>query len=235
MANDGLYIHNGSSFVRQNSGVCKRQGSGAECEIYAYNSSGSAFKIYPREISYTINPSASGGIALDTATEVNWWREDKAMQGYYSSSGSYTTTGENIGMIYWRNGKPKPPGTIVDVTNVQFSIKRNVNTGWYNNRITGYLGLSNITNSGSFASAKSYVKSHARWSFDWNVGGTTTTISNNSGLNSLIKTFLTTSSAKALCLYSGETSGINYNGEWMSRNYAGSSSISIKIWLTYEA
>lgn len=238
MANEGLYIHNGSSYVLQNNGVCKRLGYNTEAEIYAYNSSGGTFKIYPREQSKNIPPSANGGLVMSTVSQ-NYgtsWKASKAMQGYFN--GYEGNPGQRIGHIFWKNGKPSSSG-LIRVDRVKMTIKRNINTGWYNNEITGYLGMSNLSygdiGNKRFSDCSSFVRNHSKFSFSWVKGGGTTTVDNNSSLNNFIYNFLTTSGAHSLCLDSNESSGIYYKGQRFSANYAGTSAFSIEIWATFSS
>lgn len=235
MANDvaGLYINTGNGMVLQNSGVCKRQGDKSECEIYAHN--GSQWnKIYPRQQDWNLPSGANGGIAFCTFRQ-NYSNlyTNKAMQGWY---GGYTgsSSGQQIGNIYWRNGKPTAPGTLVSVDRVRFSINRNVHTGWYNNTITGYLRMSPNTNNGTFASQVDAVRNSPQFTFSWLPYGNTTTIDNNSGLNNFFYQFLSNSYYNSITLYSGETSGSGYAGERYSANYAGTMNVQVEIWAKYQ-
>lgn len=233
MADEGLYIHNGNGFVRQNSGACKRQGNGSECEIYAFN--GGAFKIYPREQSTSISPGSNGGIGFYTVRQ-NYSNtySNKAMQGYYGGYSSTGSSGQSIGHIYWRGGKPHI-NNLIRVDRVRFSIGRNVHTGWYNNYITGYLRMSNISNSGSYSQCIGTVQGSPQFTFSWAPYNQTTTIDYNGDLNNFMYRFLTDSRYQALCLYTGETYGNKpYNGEYYSANYAGTNNVSIEIWATYQ-
>lgn len=230
----GLYVNYGSGFQLKDSGTCKRQGDGSECEIYAHNGSGWD-KIYPRYVSWSLPNGGNGGIGLSTIRSGyggTSWRVGRAMQGYYT--GKEGNSQQSIGHIYWNGGKPSIPG-LVSVDRVRFSIWRNVNTGWYNNAVTGMLRCSNQTNSGTFNGCVGVVQGSPRFDFTWNVGGTMTTIDNNANLNNFMYQFLTNGTYQALCLYTGETGGSWYNGGCYSANYAGSTSISIEIWATRQA
>lgn len=230
----GLYIHNGNGFQLQNAGVCKKQGDGSECEIYAYDWNNAAYKIYPREQSWSMPNGGNGGIGLITfRSNYPNTTPDRAMQGWY---GGYSGgSGQQIGNIYWRGGKPSVPGTLVRVDRVRFEIYRNVNTGWYNQARTCVLHMSPETTGGSFSSQVGAVAGSPSFSFTWGVGGTSTVIDNNSGLNDFFYSFLSNGYYQSISLYNGESSGSGYRGEKFSTNYAGTRNVNIEIWATYQS
>lgn len=235
MPNDtlGLYINKGNGMQIQNSGVCKKQGDRSECEIYAHTGSGWT-KIYPRQQDYNIPNGSNGGIGLSTVRSgYSSWKTGRAMQGYYS--GNEGRPLQSIGHIFWNNGKPTFPGTLVGISRVRLSIIRNINTGSYNSTVTGYLRMSNLRNSGTWNQCIGTVQSSPQFTFTWGVGGTTTTIDNNANLNDFMYKFFTNGTYQSLCLYTGETgANVSYGGGNWSRNYAGTSSVSIEIWAQYQ-
>ena len=159
--------------------------------------------------------------------------EGKANQGWYGGWYGRNGSGQQIGNIYWRGGKPSLPG-LVSIDRVSFSIARNVHVGWYNNVRTCTLHMSTETTGGSFSSQVGTVAASPSFSFSWNVGGTTTTIDNNGDLNNFFYHFFT-NGYQSISLYNGESSGSGYRGEKYSTNYAGTSSVSIQIWATCQA
>lgn len=122
---------------------------------------------------------------------------------------------------------------LLRVDRVKFQIYRNVNTGWYNNNVTGVLRFNNVTTGSNFSTAKSNVQG-STFSFTWLKGGQTTTIDNDSNLNTFMYNFLK-SGCQSLCLYNGETYADKpYGSDKMSTNYAGTKNVYIEMWVTYE-
>ena len=235
MADMGLYVRTGNGWQLKDSGTCyKKTGSGnSECEIFARTGSGWQ-KIYPRYVSKQVNPGDSGGLAYITfRSNYSNKVEGKANQGWYGGWYGRGGSGQQIGNIYWRGGKPSLPG-LVSIDRVRFEIARNVHVGWYNNVRTCTLHMSTETTGGSFSSQVGTVASSPSFSFSWNVGGTTTAIDNNGSLNNFFYSFFT-NNYQSISLYNGESSGSGYNGEKYSTNYAGTSSVSIQIWATRQA
>ena len=159
------------------------------------------------------------------------WRDDSAYQGFYKGSRGHSM--ESVGHLFLDNRQKINVGSedVIDfeVTYVKITLNRR-KSGNYNNTVTGHLRYSNVDTdyyNGRILSTAfdnidlNFVRSDD-YQFQWLPINNTTVIEGSGAshpLCSFIKRFISSSKAKTLALYNGETEGKEWSNEYASCNY----------------